>query len=108
MGEDKGIQIREEKKMRRLKKIQGQVFTVHSPCEWCYILSAVSHAESEPGTIIAESSPAAPSLLPALAGTELGERKGFQKMFLSFPFLLFPRGPGSDCWGCTAWKELLN
>lgn len=91
MGEDKGIQIR-EKNLKRLKKkkIQGQVFTVHSPCEWCYILSAVSHAESEPGTIIVESSPAAPSLLPALVQTELGERKGFQKMFLFFLFSCFP------------------
>lgn len=65
-----------KKQLKRFKKkIQGQVFTVHFPCEWCYILSAVSHAESEPGTIIAESSPAAPSLLLLPADTELGKRK---------------------------------
>lgn len=77
MGEDKGIQIRErKKKLKRFKKkFQGQVFTVHFPCEWCYILSAVSHAESKPGTIIAESSPAAPSLLLLPADTKLGKRK---------------------------------
>lgn len=52
-------------KTDKIKKIQGLVFTVHPPCSRCAILSALTHAEREPGTIIAGSSLAA--LEPASA-----------------------------------------
>lgn len=42
------------------KKIQGLVFTVHPPWSLCAVLSVLSRAVKEPGTIIAQSSLEAP------------------------------------------------